>query len=147
LIVADEPVSALDVSIRAQVLNLLADLQAKRRLSYLLISHDIAAVAYLSQRIAVMYLGALVELGPTRDVLRSPLHPYTKLLLDAVPAPHPRLRRARAALPPGEFRGPAATDVGCKFSSRCPIAIPRCRTEAPELREVMSTHFVACHLR
>jgi peptide/nickel transport system ATP-binding protein/oligopeptide transport system ATP-binding protein len=148
LIVADEPVSALDVSIRAQVLNLMADLQAERHLSYLLISHDIAVVAYLSQRIAVMYQGALVELGPTHDVLRQPLHPYTELLLEAVPAPHPRLRRARTTGFQGEPRSDTAgTNVGCRFSARCPIAVPRCRTEAPELRSVTSLHRVACHLR
>jgi oligopeptide/dipeptide ABC transporter ATP-binding protein len=145
--VADEPVSALDVSIQAQVLNLLADLQHARSLAYVFISHDIAVVAYLSHRIAVMYLGAIVENGPAREVLRHPQHPYTELLLAAVPAPHPRLRRLAVRRPAGEAAAPPGVLSGCRFAARCPIAVQRCRTEPPELRELSSGHFAACHLR
>jgi peptide/nickel transport system ATP-binding protein/oligopeptide transport system ATP-binding protein len=145
LIVADEPVSALDVSVRAQVLNLMADLQQQRALSYLFISHDIAVVAYVSRRIAVMYRGAIVELGPMRQVLREPLHPYTKLLLQAVPVAHPRqrtARRARLATAPEA----ATSTSGCRFADRCPYVMPRCRTEAPSLRTVGTGTSVACYL-
>jgi oligopeptide/dipeptide ABC transporter ATP-binding protein len=147
VVVADEPVSALDVSIRAQVLNLLADLQQARSLAYVFISHDIAAVAYLSHRIAVMYLGAIVESGPTRDILRHPQHPYTEMLLAAVPAPHPHLRGRVARRPAGEVAALHGVPRGCRFVARCPLAMPRCQTEPPELRELSSGHFAACHLR
>jgi oligopeptide/dipeptide ABC transporter ATP-binding protein len=147
VVVADEPVSSLDVSIRAQVLNLLADLQQARSLAYLFISHEIAVVAYLSHRIAVMYLGAIVESGPARDILRRPQHPYTESLLAAVPAPHPRLRGLAVRRPVGEVAAPHGVPRGCRFATRCPIAVPRCRTEPPELRELSSGHFAACHLR
>ena len=145
LIVADEPVSALDVSVRAQVLNLMADLQQQRGLSYLFISHDIAVVAYVSRRIAVMYRGAIVELGPMRQVLREPLHPYTKLLLQAVPVAHPRQRAARRAR---LATGPetAASMTGCRFADRCPYVMPRCRADAPQLRTVGPGTSVACYL-
>lgn len=146
IVVADEPVSALDVSVRAQVLNLMADLQAERGLSYLFISHDIGTVAYLSHRVAVMYLGALVETGPTRDVLRNPCHPYTRLLLDAVPVTHPRLRGRRRASPQGEV--PPTTQAGgdaCRFAPRCPLAVDRCRTERPTSRAIGPGRLVACH--
>ena len=147
VVVADEPVSALDVSIRAQVLNLLADLQEAYSLAYVFISHDIAAVAYLGHRIAVMYLGAIVESGPARDILRHPQHPYTELLLAAVPAPHPRLRSRAVRRSAGEVAVLHGVPRGCRFATRCPIAVPRCRTEPPELRELSSGHFAACHLR
>jgi len=147
VVVADEPVSALDVSIRAQVLNLLADLQQAYSLAYVFISHDIAVVAYLSHRIAVMYLGAIVESGPARDILRHPQHPYTELLLAAVPAPHPRLCSRTVRRPAGEVAAPHGAPRGCPFAARCPIAVPRCWTEPPELRELSSGHFAACHLR
>jgi oligopeptide/dipeptide ABC transporter ATP-binding protein len=138
---------ALDVSVRAQVPNLLADLQRARSLAYVLISHDIAVVAYLSHRIAVMYLGAIVESGPAGDILRHPQHPYTELLLAAVPAPHPRLRSRAVRRPAGEVAAPHGLPRGCRFATRCPIAVPRCQTEPPELRELSSGHFAACHLR
>jgi len=147
VLVADEPVSALDVSIRAQVVNLLADLQQARSLAYIFISHDIAVVAYLSHRIAVMYRGAIVESGPAGEILRHPQHPYTELLLAAVPAPHPRLRGRAMRRPAGEVTAPHRVSLGCRFAARCPIAVPRCRTEPPELRELSSGHFAACHLR
>jgi oligopeptide/dipeptide ABC transporter ATP-binding protein len=147
VVVADEPVSSLDVSIRAQVLNLLADLQQARSLAYVLISHDIAAVAYLSHRIAVMYLGVIVESGPARDILRHPQHPYTESLLAAVPVSHPRLRSRAVRRPAGEVVAPHDVPCGCRFATRCPIAVPRCQRESPELRELSDEHFAACHLR
>ena len=145
MLVADEPVSALDVSVRAQVLNLLADLQAQRSLSYLFISHDIGTVAYLSHRVAVMYLGAIVEIGPAREVLRRPRHPYTRLLLEAVPVTHPRLRTRRREVLRGEV--PTATSAGnrCRFAPRCPMAEERCRIEEPLPRNLGNDRLVACH--
>ena len=144
VLVADEPVSALDVSVRAQVLNLLADLQAQRGLSYLFISHDIATVAYLSHRVAVMYLGAIVETGPAKAVLREPLHPYTRLLLDAVPVTHPRQRGRRRQILRGEV--PSATSgSACRFAPRCPMVAERCRVEVPPLRALAPGRFAACH--
>jgi oligopeptide/dipeptide ABC transporter ATP-binding protein len=145
ILVADEPVSALDVSVRAQVLNLLADLQAKRQLSYLFISHDIGTVAYLSHRVAVMYLGAIAEIGPAQDVLRRPLHPYTRLLLDAVPVSHPRLRARRREVLRGEPPGAAGPGGRCRFAPRCPMAAERCRTEEPRHRALGPDRLVACH--
>jgi oligopeptide/dipeptide ABC transporter ATP-binding protein len=145
ILVADEPVSALDVSVRAQVLNLLADLQAQRALSYLFISHDIGTVAYLSHRVAVMYLGAIVEIGPAREVLRRPRHPYTRLLLEAVPVAHPRLRARRREVLRGEVPGAAIADHRCRFAPRCPMAADRCRTEAPRPRSLGGDRLVACH--
>ena len=144
IVVADEPVSALDVSVRAQVLNLMADLQAERTLSYLFISHDIGTVAYLSHRVAVMYLGAIVEIGPARDVLRRPRHPYTRLLLEAVPVAHPRLRGRREVLR-GEVPGGAVAREACRFAPRCPMARERCRAEAPLPRALDGGRLVACH--
>lgn len=132
LIVADEPVSALDVSIRAQVINLLTDLQREMQLSIMFISHDIGVVAHISQRIAVMYLGRIVEIGDTHTVLNNPLHPYTKGLLDAVPRPTPLHRRVRAPLE-GDPPSPIKLPVGCAFRERCPIAIDKCRIAVPPL--------------
>ena len=145
IVVADEPVSALDVSVRAQVLNLMADLQADRNLSYLFISHDIGTVAYLSHRVAVMYLGGIVEIGPAREVLRRPRHPYTRLLIEAVPAAHPRLRAGRREVLRGEVPGAGAVREGCRFAPRCPMARERCRTEAPLPRPIDGARLVACH--
>ena len=145
VIVADEPVSALDVSIRAQVLNLLNDIQREFGLSMLFVSHDIGVVAKVSDRIAVMYLGRIVEQGPTSEILRQPRHPYTQALLSAAPAMHPDLRRVRRPLegdPPSPSRPPA----GCHFHTRCPIAEARCRIERPLLRDLSTRVAAACHL-
>jgi oligopeptide/dipeptide ABC transporter ATP-binding protein len=147
LIVADEPVSALDVSVRAQVINLMARLQAELGLSYLFISHDLGVVGHLSHRIAVMYLGKLVELAPSRAVLTEPLHPYTAMLLQSVPLPNPHRRRPRGRAIAGEVPSPINPPTGCRFHPRCPLAIERCTVEEPLLREVRPGHVVSCHLR
>jgi len=145
IVVADEPVSALDVSVRAQVLNLMADLQEQRGLSYLFISHDIGTVAYLSHRVAVMYLGAIVEIGPAREVLRRPRHPYTRLLLEAVPVAHPRLKGRRREVLRGEVPSAANIRDACRFAPRCPMAAERCHIEAPLPRPLDRDRLVACH--
>ena len=147
LIVADEPVSALDVSIQAQVVNLLTDLQRDFQLSYIFISHDINVVGYISTRIAVMYLGQIMELAPRREILTTPLHPYTESLLNSVPIPNPNIGYKRIKRLKGEVPSSINPPLGCPFHTRCPIAEKKCSIEKPVLREIQSNHFVACHLR
>lgn len=145
LLLADEPVSMLDVSIRAEILNLLLDLRQKRGISVLFITHDLATVAYFADRIAVMYLGKIVEIGTTRQVLGEPQHPYTRALMSVVPAPNPRLRRKRIILQ-GETPNPMEAPGGCRFHPRCPVAFDRCREVEPELLAVGQGHTAACLL-
>jgi oligopeptide/dipeptide ABC transporter ATP-binding protein len=142
-IVADEPVSALDVSIQAQIVNLLADLRTRLGLAILLISHDIAVMAYLCDRIAVMYLGRIMEIASSRHLVRSPQHPYTAALLSAVPSADPDIRRDRQLLE-GDVPNPVDPPSGCVFRTRCPHALPECSRTAPPLREVAVGHFKAC---
>ena len=146
LIVADEPVSALDVSIQAQVLNLMMDLQRELGLAYLFISHNLAVVEHISHRIAVMYLGRIVEYTDKKTLFLRPLHPYTESLLLAVPVPDPTIKRQKRVLP-GDVPSPINPPPGCHFHTRCPYAVERCRIEPPDLREVKPGQWVACHLR
>ena len=147
LIVCDEPVSALDVSIQAQIINLLADLQDEFRLAYLFIAHDLAVVQHISTRVAVMYLGRIVELAPVLELYANPRHPYTEALLSAVPTSDITARQKRIRLE-GEIPNPIRPPPGCHFHTRCPIRqLPLCSTEKPLLRKTADGHWVACHLR
>ncbi|MFB0535116.1 MAG: ABC transporter ATP-binding protein [Anaerolineae bacterium] len=144
LVVCDEPVSALDVSIQAQTLNLLQDLQEEFGLTYLFISHDLSVIEHISDRVAVMYVGKLVETATTDELFLNPKHPYTEALLSAVPKPDPRLRTEPIVLP-GDVADPANPPSGCYFHPRCRYRIDRCETEEPALRQIAPDHFVSCH--
>jgi oligopeptide/dipeptide ABC transporter ATP-binding protein len=145
LIIADEPVSALDVSVQAQVLNLMMDLQEDLKLAYLFISHDLGVVEHIGHRVAVMYLGRIVETAEKEELFARPLHPYTRALLAAAPIPNPRAKKERIVLE-GDMPSPMAPPSGCRFHTRCPFAFKRCVTEEPVLRDAGSGHLFSCHL-
>jgi len=144
-IVCDEPVSALDVSIQSQILNILKDLQSEFGLTYLFIAHNLSVVEHVSDRVAVMYLGKMVELTSREELFRNPQHPYTKALMSAIPVPNPRLKRQRTVLK-GDVPSPLNPPQGCRFHPRCPVAIAKCSQEEPVFREINPDHFVACWL-
>ncbi len=146
-IVCDEPISALDVSIQAQVVNLLEKLQDQLSLTYLFVAHDLSMVRHICDRVAVMYLGVIVEIAEQNELYENPLHPYTQALLSAVPLPDPRKERARKrTILVGDVPSPINPPTGCRFHPRCPVAVERCKTEIPEWREVSPQHWAACHL-
>lgn len=146
-IIADEPIAALDVSIQAQIVNLLQELQQKKGLTFLFIAHDLSMVKYISDRIAVMYLGTMVELSDSEDLYDEPLHPYTKALLSAIPIPDPKIERIRERIIlKGDVPNPMDPPSGCRFRTRCPSAMQICTESVPKWQEITSNHFVACHL-
>ncbi len=144
-IVCDEPISALDVSVQAQIINLFIELQEKFKLTYLFISHDLRVVRHISDQVAVMYLGKIVELSPSKELYRNPLHPYTQILISSVPIADPDRKRVQSTLT-GDVPSPINPPSGCSFHPRCPIAVEKCKTIEPELRDVGGGHFVSCHL-
>jgi oligopeptide/dipeptide ABC transporter ATP-binding protein len=146
LIVGDEPVSALDVSIQAQIINLLMELQDEFKLSYLFVAHDLAVVEHISHRVAVMYLGRIVEMTDKQSLFEMPLHPYTEALLSAVPIPKSAARARKRVILTGDVPSPINPPAGCHFHARCPYAMARCRTDVPTLREVKPGHWASCHL-
>ncbi len=145
LLICDEPVSSLDVSVQAQILNLLRDLQGQFELTFIFISHNIAVTGFMSQRIGVMYLGQLVEVGPSYEIINEPQHPYTQALISAVPEPDPRVKSGKRTLM-GDVPSPIDRPPGCPFHPRCPIMVDRCKEEIPRQRELSPDHFTACHL-
>ena len=146
LIVGDEPVSALDVSIQAQIINLLIDLQEEFKLSYLFVAHDLAVVEHISHRVAVMYLGRIVEMTDKRALFEMPLHPYSEALLSAVPIPKASARGRKRVILTGDVPSPISPPPGCHFHTRCPYAMPRCKVDVPTLTEIKPGHWAACHL-
>lgn len=145
MIIADEPVSSLDVSVQAQIINLLQDLQKKLQLTFLFIAHDLAVVQHFCDRIAVMYRGKIVELAPSLELFREPMHPYTRTLLASIPVPDPQLRKNRVFVE-SEHMWDSEFETACRFQPRCPIGVERCKIEEPVLRELSPNHWVACHL-
>ncbi|HSL93204.1 MAG TPA: oligopeptide/dipeptide ABC transporter ATP-binding protein [Bacillota bacterium] len=145
LLVCDEPVSALDVSVQSHIINLLSELKREMDLTYLFIAHDLAVVRHISDRVAVMYLGQIVEIAPARSLYAAPQHPYTKALLNAVPNPDPAKRGLRQIIS-GEIPNPERPPLGCRFHERCPVALDKCRVDIPELKSVGVAHLAACHL-
>lgn len=145
LIVADEPVSALDVSVQAQIINLLKNLQESLRLTFLFIAHDLSIVHHFSDRVGVMYLGKLVELALSEDLFRRPYHPYTRMLIESVPVANPKERKQKEILK-GEVPSAVNLPSGCRFHPRCPVAVERCKAEQPEFREIQPGHWAACHI-
>jgi oligopeptide/dipeptide ABC transporter ATP-binding protein len=145
LIIMDEPVSALDVSVQAQVLNLIQDLQVKYGLTYLFITHNLSVVKHISNRIAVMYLGKIVEVADREEFFRNPRHPYSQALISAIPEPNPKLKRERIILT-GDIPSPIDPPKGCRFHTRCPFVMEQCRVEEPKLVDIGSDHFVSCHI-
>ena len=145
-IVCVEPISALDVSIQSQIVNMLEDMQQQMGLTYLFIAHDLSVVRHISNRIGVMYLGSLVELGESYELNRHPIHPYTQTLLSAVPVPDPKLSRTKKRILEGDVPSPMNPPSGCRFHTRCPYATEKCKVEAPVFREHEPGHWAACHM-
>jgi len=145
LIICDEPVSALDVSVQAQIINLLQNLQQQHGIAYLFIAHDLAVVEHISRRVMVMYLGKIVETAEAKSIIREPRHPYTQALISAIPEVDPESKRRRIILP-GDVPSPIHPPPGCPFHPRCPVSEARCKTDVPPLREISPSHWAACHL-